>query len=168
MVKHFRVLMLMALIMPVIAFSGCGPFKKAKNDSLNLLLLAPGEANTGTVTLSVGKFVNTEFRSTGFGNAGGVQYQQRASRGTAQFYIVFTDSHTPGAYDQNKVDITFVDSTGQGWNTVSGRSFTLNLSSWPGVGGFATGTFSGTLENVMNSSLTLDVSSSSFKVKILN
>ena len=50
MIKRFRGLFLAAILIPVIAFSGCELFEKEKDNSQNMLLLFSGINSTGTVT----------------------------------------------------------------------------------------------------------------------
>ncbi|MBN2159212.1 MAG: hypothetical protein JW807_07440 [Spirochaetes bacterium] len=171
MLKRFKGVVLAVFIMPIIAFSGCDFGDKEKDNSAVLFLLLASSSNYGSVDFSYGGTDTggsaDNWRSGGFGDPGSGSYQQASSEGAAQFWIILTGGHAVADYDQDNVEIIF-NINGYSYTTVTGRAFTLSISSWPGEGGFAEGTFSGTLERVDNSAHTATISGGTFRVKILN
>lgn len=136
-----------------------------------MLLLFAAASNTGSVDFSWGGTDSggsaNNWRSSGFGDPGSGNYQQAASQGETQFWIILTGGHAVASYNQDQVNIMF-NLNGYTYQTVTGRSFTLTITSWPGEGGYAEGTFSGTLERIDNNTHVADIYGGTFRVKILN
>jgi hypothetical protein len=165
MVKRFRFIMLVALIMPVIALSGCELFEKAKDNSSSLLLLAAGGVSHGTLQFVADGVNWGEYQSLGFEDPGSGNYQQAATLDTRQFWMILNAGHSTGCnYDQTQIDITYIDSTGTFWVTDDALSFTLYFSTWSGN---ATGTFSGTLKQSGGAG-TILIQSGTFDIEIIN
>jgi hypothetical protein len=165
MVRRFKVLMLVALIIPVIAFSGCELSGKAKDNSSSLLLLAAGGVSHGTLQFVADGFNWGVYKSSGFADPGSGIYQQAATLDTRQFWMVLNLGHSTGCnYDQTQVDITYIDSMGTTWVTDDALSFTLYFSTWSGT---ATGTFSGTLKQFGGAG-TIPIQMGTFDIEIMN
>jgi hypothetical protein len=162
MVKRFKVLMLVALIMPVVAFSGCEILEKEKDVASSALLLVADAAGTGSITTEhYGKFA-----ASGFSDPGSGTYQLSALNGSRQIWIVLSGGHAVGSYDQNNVDVTYYDDS-YTWVTVTGQAFSLTIDSWSGAGGYTQGSFCGQVERADNPGYHMSLCGT-FNVKIMN
>jgi hypothetical protein len=172
MSKNFNYLIGLVLVCSTVFFTGCEMGgEKSDNKALLLLLLnpplPPPTIDYGSVTFSIGGAAEETWTSAGFSGPGSFYegYGFNADR-TKSFEIMLSTTTLGGPWDQTSTnyDVRYIDDSG-GWGRDNASSFSLTLSTWSGTGGYATGSFSGTLK--LDGESTTKLFSGSFNILII-